>query len=364
MAADDLTAHLVLVINPGAVSTKLALYRGQDEEWADTVYLAEDELVALGSVAAQEDYRYQALAETCQQRGLDFSDLDAVVGRGGLMKPVASGTYLVGPLLLEHLRQGYQGEHASNLGAILAHRVAEPLSLPAYVVDPVAVDEMGKLARVSGLRGIERRSLSHALNIKAVCREVMDSAGPPYGKARVVAVHLGSGVSVTAHDCGRMVDVNNAIEEGPFGTERTGGLPVLQLVEWALKHAAAGADVGALNRKLTRTGGLFSYTGTKNLVEIERRAGAGDEEAKMAVEALAYQVSKEIGAMCAVLSGQVDRIIITGAMAHSQWFVDMILGRVGSFAPVAVVPGEREMQALALGALRVLDGVEEVREYS
>ncbi len=363
MSRVNSTAHAVLVINPGAVSTKVALYRGENEEWAQSAYHPDGEMAGFGSVASQEEYRYRAVVDIMRGRGVSPQDLDAVVGRGGLMKPVASGTYVVGPALLSDLRDGIQGEHASNLGGILAQRVAGPLSIPAFVVDPVAVDEMSDLARASGLKDIQRRSLAHTLNIKAVCRQVMDHEGPPYVEARVVAVHLGSGISVTAHDRGHMVDVNNAVEEGPFGTERTGGLPVLQLVDWVLEQASGGCSAREIQRMLTRTGGLYSYTGTRDLRAIEARAGGGDAAAASAIEALAYQVSKEIGAMYAVLSGQVDRVIITGAMAHSQRLVELIASRVSGFAPLSVVPGEREMEALALGALRVLVGAEEAREY-
>lgn len=356
--------HQVLVVNPGAVSTKLALFKGEETVWEEVVYHPEDRLVAHENVAHQEDYRYQEIRKTAESRGVSWEDLSAVVGRGGLMKPVASGTYLVNDALLSDLRRAYQGEHASNLGALIAHRLARPLSIPAFVVDPVAVDEMDPLARYSGLKGIERRSLSHALNIKAVCREVSEDMGLEYEEARLVAVHLGSGISVTAHRFGRMVDVNNAVEGGPFGTERAGGLPILQLVGWALDLASQGKDARTLQRMLTRTGGLFSYLGTRDLRDIEQDIDRGNSKAEEVVKALAYQVAKEIGAMCAVLSGRVDAIILTGAMARSERLVDLVSQRVKGFAPLKVVPGEKEMEALALGAVRVLEGLEEAREYS
>ncbi|MFO8061212.1 MAG: butyrate kinase [Bacillota bacterium] len=350
----------ILVINPGAVSTKLALFAGTELMWTESIYHPEERLRQFARVAEEEDYRYEALRETSDDRNLRWDRLSAVVGRGGLMKPVAGGTYRVSEAMLKDLRNAYQGEHASNLGGLLAHRVAESLGIPAFVVDPVPVDEMHSLARYSGLRDIERRSLAHTLNIKAVCREVL---GSDYATLRVVAVHLGSGVSVTAHDRGRMIDVNNAVEEGPFGTERTGALPVLQLTGWVAARLEEGHTVRVVQRMLTGSGGLYSYLGTKDLLEIEERIDTGDERAGEVLEALAYQVSKEIGAMSAVLAGDVDRILITGGMANSQRLVTMIESRVSRFAPVTVMPGEREMEALALGALRVLRGEEEPAEY-
>lgn len=350
----------VLVINPGAVSTKLALFRDREQLWSDNIYHPEEDMRSFARVADEEDYRFEAVVEALDARGVQRQHLAAVAGRGGLVKPISGGTYTVNDTMLMHLRQGYQGEHASNLGGLLAHRIAEPLGIPAFVVDPVAVDEMHLLARYSGLAGIERRSLAHTLNIKAVCREVL---GADYDSVRAVVVHLGSGVSVTAHDRGRMIDVNNAVEEGPFGTERTGSLPVLQLVGWVNDRIAEGYDVPSIQRMLTGSGGFYSYLGTKNLIEIEERIDGGDEEAERVLRSLAYQVAKEIGAMCAVLMGEVDQIIFTGGMAHSERLMSWIQPRVSTFAPIAVVPGEREMEALALGALRVLGNEEEPKEY-
>ncbi len=350
----------ILVINPGAVSTKLALFSDSREVWSEQIYHPEEDLVDFAHVADEEDYRYESVCSALQEEDIRVDELSAVVGRGGLMRPVSGGTYRVNDLLTRHLREGYQGEHASNLGGLLAGRIAGPLDIPAYVVDPVAVDEMHDLARYSGLADLRRRSLAHTLNLKAVCREVL---GDAYCTSKVVAVHLGSGVSVTAHRCGRMIDVNNAIEEGPFGTERTGGLPVIQFVQWVLKRHQDGEDAPTIQRRLTGAGGLYSYLATKNLIEIEDRIDAGDEDARQVLLALAYQVSKEIGGMCAVLKGDVKNIIITGGMAHSDRLVGWIEDRVGSLAPVTVIPGEREMEALALGALRVLRGEEEAKEY-
>lgn len=350
----------ILVINPGAVSTKLALFSDAEEIWSEQIYHPEEELADFPHVADEEDYRYEAICASLEEEDVSQESLSAVVGRGGLIRPVSGGTYTVNEQLAGHLREGYQGEHASNLGGLLAIRIAAPLGIPSYIVDPVAVDEMHDLARYSGLDEIKRRSLAHTLNLKAVCREVL---GERYLRASLVVVHLGSGVSVTAHENGRMIDVNNAIEQGPFGTERTGGLPVIQLVEWTLQRHEEGHDASSIQRLLTGSGGLYSYLGTKNLIEIEERIAAGDERAEQVLQALAYQVSKEIGSMCAVLKGQAERIIITGGMAHSDRLVQWIQDYVSSFAPVTVVPGEREMEALALGALRVLRGEEEAREY-
>ena len=355
--------YQVLVINPGAVSTKLALFDSEDEVWSESIYHPESELEQFVSVPDQQDYRTEAITSAAEDRGIEWDSLSAVSARGGLMKPVAGGTYEVNEQMLADLEAGYQGEHASNLGGIIAAKVARDLGIRAYVVDPVATDEMSDVARFSGLKGITRRSLAHTLNIKAVCRDVFSAPGSSYSEVNAVVAHLGSGVSVTAHSRGRMVDVNNANEEGPFSTERTGGLPVLQLVDLVARRIAAGETGRSVGKMLRSRGGLSSYLGTRDLKRVEQQIDRGDEEAARVLRALAYQVSKEIGAMCASLCGHVDGIILTGGMARSERLVGLITRRVERLGPVTILPGEREMEALALGALRVLRGEEEPRIY-
>jgi len=353
--------NYILAINPGAVSTKLALFEGPDKIWSEQIYHPQEDLKKFERVVHEVDYRFEVISNRLKEISVSPADMAAIVGRGGMIKPVRGGTYEVNDLLLKHLREGYQGEHASNLGGLLAHRIGDPHAIPSFIVDPVAVDEMQDEARFSGLHGINRRSLAHTLNIKAVCREIM---GDDYHNSKIVAVHLGSGISVTAHDNGRMVDVNNAVEEGPFGTERSGGLPVLQFVEWVNEKINSGLDVKDIQRILTSAAGLYSYQKTKSVIEIEEKIENGDEYAKQCLKALAYQISKEIGAMCAVLNGEVDRIIITGGMANSDRLVRWIEQRVETFAQISTIPGEKEMEALALGALRVLEGQEESKVYA
>ncbi len=348
----------ILAINPGSTSTKLAIYDGDSQFASET--LRHDPSGLASAVADQLDQRTDLI-----KQWLDASPvadkINAVVGRGGLLKPISSGTYAVNDAMIEDLHRGVQGEHASNLGGLIAHKLAEPLGVPAYIVDPVAVDEFIPEARISGIPEISRRSLSHALNIKAVAHRAARDLGQQLADINMIVVHLGGGISVAPLRGGRMVDVNNANEGGPFSPERTGGLPVGDVVKMAYSGRYTEKELLSV---FTRKGGLLAYLGTNDGQEIASRIADGDEQADLVFRAMAYQVAKEVGAMAAVLCGKVRAVVLTGGLAHSELLTGWIKDRVRFVAPVLVFPGEDEMQALAEGALRVLTGAEKPQEYN
>jgi len=284
-----------------------------------------------------------------------------VVGRGGLLPPIASGTYLVDAAMLEELRLAKRGEHAANLGAFLAEDIAKKAGVHAYVVDPVSVDEWPTHARLSGSTLLERQCLSHALNSKAVAKRYARERGKAYESLRLIVAHLGSGVSISAHEGGRMIDVTNSREEGAFSPERAGSVPAMQLVDLCFSGKYTQAQIEAL---LFREGGLCSYLGTKDLREVEQRIDSGEERAALVYRSMVYQIAKEIGAMGAVLAGKVDAVVLTGGLANSQRLVSAVSGRVDWIAPIVLYPGEDELQALMEGALRVLRNEEPVRVFT
>lgn len=350
----------VLVINPGATSTKFAVFAGDQPVFRQTVEHPAAELQGFRRVFDQYRYRLDFIARALREAGINMNDLAAVVGRGGLLKPLQGGTYTINDKMLADLEKAERGEHASNLGAVLAFTVARQTGIPAFIVDPVSVDEMDDIARLSGLPDIERISLSHALNMKAVARKVARSMGATYETVNFVVVHLGTGVSVAAHQKGRAIDLNNNMDEGPFSPDRCGGVPAAQLVKLCFSGTYTLQE---MRERISGKGGLYAYLGTKDIREAEAMARQGDERADLVLEALAYQTAKEIGAMAVALAGEVDRIVLTGGMAHSQRIVESIRQRVRFIAPVTVVPGEEELESLALGALRVLRGEEAAKVY-
>lgn len=360
--------HRLLVINPGSTSTKVAVYEDERPLLIDTLRHSSDELAAFGHILDQYDFRLQAIDRMLAEHGIDPASLSAVVGRGGLLQPIPSGTYQVTDRMRAELSvRNKEREHASNLGALLAGEIAGRVGIPAFIVDPVCVDEFDEIARISGLPEIERRSLSHALNLKAVSRRAAADLHLPYADLNLVVVHLGGGISVTAHRRGRMVDVNQALDgTGPFSPERSGGLPVGDVVRMCYGVAPyEGYELiyDQMFKKIAGRGGLVAHLGTNSAVEVEERIEAGDEHARLIYEAMAYQIAKEIAAMAAVLKGQVDAVVITGGVAHSKMLLDWIRERVSWIAPLMIYPGEDEMLALAQGALRVLRGEEKAQTY-
>lgn len=352
--------YRILAINPGATSTKIAVYDNENVVFKKSIEHPGIELDAFSHISEQYHYRMQMIVSVLEQSGIALTSLHAVVGRGGLLKPLAGGTYRVNANMVNDMRTAVLGEHASNLGAIIADELAGRLAIPAFIVDPVSVDEMEDVARISGMAEINRVSFSHALNMKAVARKAAKQLGRRYEEVNLILAHLGTGISVTPHKYGRMIDVNNAREEGPFAPDRCGGLPAYSLVDLCF---SGKYNHKQMKEKLMGKGGLYSYFGTRDVREIEQLADNGDKQAGLVLDAMSYQVAKEIGAMAAVLAGKVDSIVLTGGMAYSVRITGYIHRHVEFIAPVLVIPGEEELESLAFGCLRVLNGEEAARTY-
>lgn len=349
----------VLVINPGATSTKVAVFEEEQELLKKSIVHTAQELEGFDRVIDQADFRQRAVLEAVAEGGFRLEDFDAVCGRGGLYRPIPSGTYAVSDRVMQDVEQAPYGEHPSNLGAYLARRIGDLVGIPAFFVDPVCVDEMTEVAHVSGFAEFRRLSQFHALNQKSVGRKAARQLGKSYEEARLIVCHLGGGVSVAAHDHGRVVDVFNVKDEGAMGMDRGGGLPVNQLIDYCY----GGRSREEVKRTLGRRSGMLSYVGTTDFREICAGVVSGDERFTAAYRALVYQLAKDIGAMAAVLHFEVDAIVYTGGMAYEQFFCDDITAYVGRLAPILRFPGEEEMRALAEGALRVLHGEAQAERY-
>ncbi|WP_446651681.1 butyrate kinase [Anaerospora hongkongensis] len=351
----------VLAINPGSTSTKVAVYDNENLLFEQVVRYSNEELAPFDSVIAQYEFRKNGILQMLADKDIALESLDAVVGRGGLLKPISGGTYAVNTAMLEALRLAERGEHASNLGGVIAKEIGDKLNIPSYIVDPVVVDELEDVARVSGIPGCDRGSIFHALNQKAVARKIAKELGKSYETTNLIVAHMGGGITVGAHQGGRVIDVNDALYgEGPFSPERTGSIPTGHMLELCFNGKYTLNEVKKL---IAGKGGLVAYLGTNDGREVGKRIEAGDMKAKLIYEAMAYQIAKEIAANAAVLSGDVDAIVLTGGLAYDQMFVKWITERVRFIAEVKVVPGEHEMIALTEGALRVLRGEESAKEY-
>jgi butyrate kinase len=349
----------VLVLNPGAASTKLGVYTKTGAEWVHAIWHGDEEIARFRgqSILARLDYRAELVEKALAEAGYTATGFAAVVGRGGLLPPMHCGTYLVDDAMVEELRLARRGEHASNLGALLALRFAQAAGANAYIVDPVTVDEWQPCARPSGSPLIERTPIGHVLNSKAMARRYAREKGRPYPELRLIVAHLGSGITVSAHENGRIVD-NNAIGEGPFAVDRSGTLPALALIELCFSGHYTQQQ---LDRQVFGDGGFFAYLGTRDLKEVERRIDAGDQQAALIFNAMIYQIGKEAGAMAAVLKGKVDAVLLTGGMAHSERLISLLRESLEWIAPVTIYPGEDELLALAEGVFRVLSGEEQAK---
>lgn len=353
--------YRILVINPGSTSTKIGVFDGERSIFEKTIRHDANKINSFPSIIDQYEFRKQTILETLDEEGINISKLSAVCGRGGLLRPIEGGTYEVNDAMLEDLRIGYAGQHASNLGGILAYEIATGLNIPAYIVDPVVVDEMEPIAKISGVAGIERASIFHALNQKAVARKVAEKFNKKYEEMNLIVTHMGGGITVGVHKNGRVIDVNNGLHgDGPFSPERAGTVPAGALVEMCFSGEYYRDEI---MKKLVGQGGLVGYLGTNDAVTVEKMIENGDEKAKLVYDAMAYQIAKEIGSASAVLKGKVDAIVLTGGLAYGKEFVQEISSYVDWIADVVVFPGENELQALAEGALRVLRGEEEAKEY-
>ncbi|NLY35918.1 MAG: butyrate kinase [Tissierellia bacterium] len=353
--------YTILAINPGSTSTKIALFEDDSLIFEKTLRHSSEDLAPYEKIADQCDFRMELILDALKESGHKVGNLEAVVGRGGLVKPIAGGTYAINESLLEDSKSGLQGEHASNLGAVLSRKIADSVGIPSFIVDPVVVDEMQEVARISGHPLFVRKSIFHALNQKAVAYRYAEEVEKNYRDMHLIVAHLGGGVSVGAHSGGRVIDVNNALDgSGPFSPERSGGLP---MGDFAKLCFSGQCNQDQIKKMLTGKGGYVAYLGTQDGIEVARRIKEGDEKAKLIQEAFCYQVSKEIGACAAVLKGKVDGIILTGGLVYNEDIARTIGEHVEFIAPVVVYPGEDEMEALAAGALRVMRGEEKAKEY-
>lgn len=353
--------YRILSINPGATSTRVALYHNTNPIKVEVIRHSSDDLATFKYTLDQLNYRKGLILKFLQQNNAKVEELSAVVGRGGPFKALESGTYTVNEKMLSDIKSGnVQADHPSNLGALIAHELTKDTNVPAFIVDPVSVDEFTEVARISGLPELPRKSLGHALNIKMVARKAAIELGKKYEELNLIIVHLGSGISVSSHLKGRMIDVNNANDMGPFSPQRTGALPVTGLAKLCFSGKYTHPEMYDL---LTKKGGLLAHLGTDNVEEVERRIDQGNEKAKLIYEAMVYQIAKEIGAMATTLDGQVDAIVLTGGISNSKRLVELITNKIKFITKVLVFPGEDEMEALTLGVLRVLSGEENPKEY-
>jgi len=358
-----MSSRLILAINPGSTSTKFGLFDENNLVFQKTLRHTPAELSKFKFVTDQFHFRKDMIMNELIIRGIDFKEIAAVVGRGGLVKPIESGVYRVNGKMIKDLRKGILGQHASNLGGLIANDIASSLpEAEAFIVDPVVVDELQSLARISGHPQIERISIFHALNQKAVARLYADSIDKRYEDLNLIVAHMGGGISVGVHRKGKVVDVNNALDgDGPFSPERSGGLPSGQLIDLCFSGKYTYGDLKSM---VTGKGGMTAYLGTNNFVEVCRRSDAGEQKAILIRDALAYQIGKEIGAAAAVLSGDVDAIILTGGLANEVSHVDKVHSMVRFIADVFVYHGEDEIKALAYNALMALDGKIIIRDYN
>ena len=349
-----------LIINPGSTSTKLGIFEDETLVSEETLRHTTEEIAQFDKIVDQVDFRKEMILAFLKDKGEELSSFNVIVGRGGLLKPIPSGTYAVTDKLIEDLKIGVGGEHASNLGGILAKALADEVGVPSYIVDPVVVDELEPVARISGVPELPRVSIFHALNQKAVAKRYAKEVGKAYSDLNLIVVHMGGGVSVGAHTGGRIVDVFNALSgEGAFSPERAGGVPPAALVELCFSGKYTKDEI---KKKLIGNGGYNALVGTNNAQEVYKRS-LTDENVKLVFDAFIYQVSKDIGAMATVLKGKVDQIILTGGIAYGEQVTADIKERVSFIAPVTIYPGEDELLALAQGALRVMNGEEEARTY-
>jgi butyrate kinase len=350
-----------LIINPGSTSTKLGIFEDENLIVDETLRHTTEEIAQFDSIVAQKDFRKNIILNFLKDQNIDVKSFNVIVGRGGMLKPIAGGTYATTDALIKDLEAGVSGQHASNLGGILARDIADEIGVPSYIVDPVVVDELCDEARLSGVDGIERVSVFHALNQKAVARRFAKESGKKYEDLNLIVVHLGGGVSVGSHKNGRVIDVFNALDgDGAFSPERAGGLPTGGLIKLCFSGKYSEKEV---YKMAVGNGGFNSYLGTNDAREVVKMADEGNAKAKLVLDAFIFQLSKNIGAQAAVLKGKVDQIIVTGGIAYNEMITNRIKEHVDFIAPVTVYPGEDELLALAQGAIRVMNGEEEAKNY-
>ena len=350
-----------LIINPGSTSTKIGVFEDETLLFEETLRHSTEEIAQYASIVDQKDFRKQIILDLLKEKDFDIRSLQVIVGRGGMLKPIPGGTYAVSDDLLHDLKIGKQGQHASNLGGILAREIGDEIGVPSYIVDPVVVDELMPIARYSGVPELPRTSVFHALNQKAVAKRYAKEKGVSYESLNLIVVHMGGGVSVGAHEKGRVIDVFNALDgDGAFSPERAGAVPSGALIRMCFSGEYTEKEV---YKKIVGGGGFNAYLGTNDMRDVAKMIDEGDTHADEVREAFILQVCKNIGSMSCVLKGKVDAIIVTGGIAYNKAVVDKMEERAGFIAPFTVYPGEDELLALAQGALRVLIGEEKAMEY-
>lgn len=350
-----------LIINPGSTSTKIGVFEDETLLFEETLRHSTEEIGQYASIVDQKDFRKQIILDLLSEKKFDIQDLQVIVGRGGMLKPIPGGTYAVSDDLLADLKIGFQGQHASNLGGILAREIADSIGVPSYIVDPVVVDELIPISRYSGVPEFPRTSVFHALNQKAVAKRYAKEKGVAYDSLNLVVVHMGGGVSVGAHEKGHVIDVFNALDgDGAFSPERAGAVPSGALIKMCFSGNYTEKEV---YKKLVGNGGFNAYLGTNDMRDVEKMADNGDKKAIEIRDAFILQVAKDIGSMACVLNGKVDQIIVTGGIAYDKAVVAGLQERAGFIAPFTVYPGEDELLALAQGALRVMNGEEQAMTY-
>ena len=350
-----------LIINPGSTSTKIGVFEDETLLFEETLRHSTEEISKYASIYEQKDFRKKIITDLLEEKQFDMKSLGVVVGRGGMLKPIPGGTYAVTDDLLEDLKIGKQGQHASNLGGILAREIGDTLGIPSYIVDPVVVDEMMDIARYSVVPELPRTSVFHALNQKAVAKRYAKETGKAYESMNLIVVHMGGGVSVGAHENGKVVDIFNALDgDGAFSPERAGAVPSGALIKMCFSGKYTEKEVYS---KIVGKGGFNAYIGTNDMRDVEKMVDEGDTKAAVIRDAFILQMSKDIGSMACVLNGKVDQIIVTGGIAYDKAVVAGIKERTGWIAPFTVYPGEDELLALAQGALRVMNGEEEAKVY-
>lgn len=353
--------HLILAINPGSTSTKLAIYENEILKSEFKISHDTKEIMSFKHIIDQYHFREKIILDFLKKEHIDLKSFSAIVGRGGMLKSISSGTYLVNDLMVNDMKEAKRGEHASNLGCILAKNLSAPYGIPSFVVDPVSVDEMDDHYRYTGFPELQRTSVFHALNHKAVARKRAKDLNKKYEDLNFIVAHLGGGISVAAHQKGKVIDVNNALDgDGPMSPERSGSVPMGPLYKMAFSGKYTLEEI---MRKNYGQGGLVAYLGTNDGREIQEKIDSGDKMAKFIFEVMCYQIAKEIGMQSTVLEGNVDEIILTGGLAYNKMLVDIVTSRVSFIAPVVVYAGENEMESLAFGALRVLKGEEKPKIY-
>lgn len=351
----------ILVINPGSTSTKVAIYENNNELYESVVRHSSEELAKFTNIPDQKEFRFEEIKKALENSGIQLSEIDAVAARGGIIKPIASGTYEINEAMVDDLTNSKAATHASCISGLIGYELKQQYNIPAYIVDPVVVDEMSDVAKISGIPQITRTSIFHALNTKAIAKQCAKDMNRTYEELNFVIAHMGGGITVAAHQHGQVIDVNDGISgDGPFSPERCGGLPITQVLNLIEKDECTFKDIRDYTSK---RGGLVAYLNTNDLRDVEAMIAKGDKYAQLIYEAMAYQVAKEIGAMSAVLKGQINAIILTGGLAYSEKFTSLIKEYVGFISEIKIYPGENEIQALANAVVRVLQGEEQPKIY-